>query len=119
MFVLRVFIEPASIETMRASTPWRNRPVRWVSIDSLASADALDESETRPRVDSVSSIGQTEGSNAAAEAEKGGELSFTDHLAALRLDSFREFLEAQGLTTSSALDARLASLSSLRLLGLQ
>ena len=46
------------------------------------------------------------------------EVLFHDRLAALGLDSFREFLETQqGIHTTLALDARLSTLTNLRLLG--
>eukprot|EP00047_Mylnosiga_fluctuans_P008446 m.7271 g.7271 ORF g.7271 m.7271 type:complete len:720 (-) comp2178_c0_seq1:77-2236(-) len=112
VFVLRVFVEPESLESLRQHTPWRNRQVRWVSVDSLEAEEA-----TRVRTDSVSSSTHSThaddmtGMRGAPAGD--GDLGFADHLATLRLDSFRDFLVAKGLATTAALDAKLASLSSM------
>ena len=116
VYVLRVFVESSSIESLRQHTPWRNRPKRFFSTESLADSSF---DEQRQRLDSMSSVTNVLDLSLAAIGERSDgdwDAALMDHLSALRLESFRDFLVGQGLSTPAALDSRLASLTSLRAL---
>ncbi len=134
VFVLKVHLEPSSLDSLRASCPWRSRQHHAgialdgsldASVDIVAAPSTILDASIAPSDHYVTAIhspagfvparrdAPDDGPMGESSRDDIAEALFGDRLAALGLGRFRAFLEGRGIRSASELEIELGKLDTL------